>query len=1023
MSNDPNAANRQAKLNEILLRHDEMVAAGLTTPRLEDYLKLHPDLAAELRAYFEDRQELRRRTGPLRALAGMGDGEPLPIGSFGKYEVLRLEGVGGMGIVVRAFDVEVKREVVLKVMKEEGLANPDLVRRFRLEGQLLGQLEHPTIVPLHEMGETPDGRKLLYLAMKLVRGHTLDWLLNRRASLDEQREWFLDVLTAVCHAVHFAHGKRVLHRDLKPGNVMVGEHQEIQLTDFGLAKVMAFQASPSPAIPFPRAASAGEQTTIGAAPGSPAYMAPEQARGQGDVLDERCDVFGLGGILCEILTGKPPRTLIDIELLLQDRTDPNAASLAGAYGRLKRCGGPAVLVALCRQCLSFDPVQRPISARAVADAILAYRAGLARAAEDEKLKGAQAMVRAEAAVKRQKLAYGLLVAVVLLMFVLTGLAVVGGVAWSMHERRKTETARLESAITQRLDAWKEQRAKAWAAPLEQVEPLLKEAREQAKAADEQAGHGLASEALRQQAQDALAQTDADLKANVKDRRVTGRLLEIKVFGASNPTPSGSEVVVQKGLIDADRRFAEVFREWGLDPDQTPVEKAAARIRSRPVAVATELIAALDQWAYLRRVHLAPSAGRLFDLANAADHPDPLRQELRQLLASSEGPLGGEPGLDRERVQVLARKVDPRREPTLTLLILALALGEIGDLKTPLSLFEEARQNPDRVNDALLLGQLGQMHGLVGLMELDQRPVAAREGEGQGQAPAGEGNHFQKAVVCAEGLRHIRPKEARFMLAMAYLHTEREKGLKILHELQQERPDDLDLQFLIDALDIRSLFLQGKLPEAMEKFQKVARNWRDDDAGHILRLMVAYNHVKRREFAEAETLCREVCQASKSPQLLAMAYDFIGVVKTVQRMESEALQAFREASRYRQGIPSGYVYVAQKCEQIGKLEEAKTSVTEGLKQEPTNAALLVYAIEFYQRHGQPEQAQALRPLLKEAEFPTDARSLFQLGCGLMRIKEHKLAAKALQQHLKLEPTHTAATTMLRKAEEQERSQQP
>jgi hypothetical protein len=83
MSNDPNAANRQAKLNEILLRHDEMVAAGLTTPRLEDYLKLHPDLAAELRAYFEDRQELRRRTGPLRALAGMGDGEPLPIGSFG----------------------------------------------------------------------------------------------------------------------------------------------------------------------------------------------------------------------------------------------------------------------------------------------------------------------------------------------------------------------------------------------------------------------------------------------------------------------------------------------------------------------------------------------------------------------------------------------------------------------------------------------------------------------------------------------------------------------------------------------------------------------------------------------------------------------------------------------------------------------------------------------------------------------------------------------------------------------------
>src|SRR5262249_53404849 len=157
----------------------------------------------------------------------------------------------------------------------------------------------------------------------------------------------------------------------------------------------------------------------------------------------------------------------------------------------------------------------------------------------------------------------------------------------------------------------------------------------------------------------------------------------------------------------------------------------------------------------------------------------------------------------------------------------------------------------------------------------------------------------------------------------------------------------------------------------------------------------------------------------SPLLLAGAYELIGVIKSFQRMESEALEAFREASRYSQGIPSGHVYVAQKCEQLGKLEETKTSLTEGLKQEPTNAALLVYAIEFHQRHGQPEQAQALRGLLREAEFPTDARSLFQLGCGLMRIKEYKLAAKALQQHLKLEPTHTAAATMLRKAEELQR----
>src|SRR5262249_48770212 len=179
----------------------------------------------------------------------------------------------------------------------------------------------------------------------------------------------------------------------------------------------------------------------------------------------------------------------------------------------------------------------------------------------------------------------------------------------------------------------------------------------------------------------------------------------------------------------------------------------------------------------------------------------------------------------------------------------------------------------------------------------------------------DGKHFQQAVVCAEVLTSMRP-EARFMLAVAYLYTEREKGLKILHELQQERPDDPDLQFLFDGIEIQSLFLQGKLPEAAEALRKAARKRRDDDAGHSFRLLAALIHLKRREFAEVEALCREVCQSSKSPLLLAGAYELIGVIKSFQRMESEALEAFREASRYSQGIPSGHVYVAQKCEQLG-----------------------------------------------------------------------------------------------------------
>jgi tetratricopeptide (TPR) repeat protein len=798
---------------------------------------------------------------------------------------------------------------------------------------------------------------------------------------------------------------------------MVGEHQEIQLTDFGLAKVMSAKGSPSPGAPVVSGVSSGEQTTIGAAPGTPGYMAPEQACGQGDALDERCDVFGLGGILCEILTGAPPRTLADIAVLLRDCTDPNGVSLAGAYDRLNRCGGPAALVALCRQCLSFDPGQRPVSARAVADSILAYRAGLARTAEEEKLKAAQATVRAEAAVKRQKLAYGLLAAVVLLMLSLAVLGGGSGLAWSLYERRKAETT---ASATQRVDAWKELRAKAWAAPLNEIEQDLKDAREQANAGNEQARLGPASEALRQKTKDALAQADADLADAAKDRRLTERLLGMMVFGESSPGSGGPEAVVQGGLFDADRRYGQAFREWGLDPDRTPVEEAAKRIQSRPTAVATELIAALDHWAYLRRVHFVPSAQRLFDLANAADQPDRVRKELRELLATSEPPGGGEPGLNGERVQTLSRKVVPRSEPTLTLLVLANALWETGDQKTPLALLEDALENPSRKRDALLWGQLGHLHFSLGGMELGKQAAATRMGEGE--AGGADSRHFQKAVVCAEVLATMRP-EARFMLANALLYTDRKKGLELIEELQKDYPDDPDLQFMVDGINIQNLFLQGKVVEAGAALKKLAQQRRDDDAGHAFRLMAALIHLRQRELTEAEELCHEVCQAAKSPLLLAGAYELTGFIEASRRKDDEALKAFGEALRYSQGIQSGHVYLAQKFEQLDNLNLAKTCLAEGLKLDPPNAALLVYVIEFRQRHGQEDEAQAVRRLLPKAEFPTDARCLFVLGCGLMRIKEYKLAAEALEKHLEKDRDHTAARTMLDKAKELERSQKP
>src|SRR5262249_12655753 len=149
-------------------------------------------------------------------------------------------------------------------------------------------------------GELPDGRP--FLSMKLVEGATLDQLLRVRPDPSHDLPRFVQVFEQICQAVGYAHSKGGAHRDLKPDNGMVGEFGEVQVMDWGLAKVITAAEVVGKA-----EAGAGEGLTrVGAVIGTPAYMAPEQARGEVEQLDERCDVFGLGGILCEILTGQPP---------------------------------------------------------------------------------------------------------------------------------------------------------------------------------------------------------------------------------------------------------------------------------------------------------------------------------------------------------------------------------------------------------------------------------------------------------------------------------------------------------------------------------------------------------------------------------------------------------------------------------------------------------------------------------------------------------------------------------------------
>jgi eukaryotic-like serine/threonine-protein kinase len=202
-----------------------------------------------------------------------------------RYELLGLLGRGGMGSVYRARDRELGREVALKVSAGPAPSPAELERLHR-EARVLARLEHPGVVPVHDLGTLPDGR--LYYVMKLVRGRRLDEHV-RDAGLPAR----LRIFERICEAVAFAHAQGVLHRDLKPENVMVGAFGEVLVLDWGVAKLVG--VSEGEAAPAPPAGAGG--TAAGTVLGTPGYMSPEQARGDVDHVDERSDVYALGAIL------------------------------------------------------------------------------------------------------------------------------------------------------------------------------------------------------------------------------------------------------------------------------------------------------------------------------------------------------------------------------------------------------------------------------------------------------------------------------------------------------------------------------------------------------------------------------------------------------------------------------------------------------------------------------------------------------------------------------------------------------
>jgi serine/threonine protein kinase/Flp pilus assembly protein TadD len=355
---------------------------------------------------------------------------------------------GGMGAILKGRDTDLGRDLAIKVLLDAHKDNPLVIQRFIEEAQIGGQLQHPGIAPVYELGQFADQRP--FFSMKLVKGETLSKLLADRIDPSDERSKFVGIFEQVCQTMAYAHSRGVIHRDLKPANIMVGAFGEVQVMDWGLAKVLASggvadekhakqkqqgqsiiqtmrsMGSDAPGT-FGSHGSGGSDTQMGSVMGTPAYMPPEQALGEIDQLDRRADVFGLGAILAEILTGKPPYVGEDGTQVYRMAS---RGKLEDCFKRLTACGADQDLIALTKHCLELEPSERPSDAGVLAERVTEYQQSVETKLRETELQRATEAARVVEQKKRLRVTLALAAAV--FMILLGG----GSFAWWQNQQNQ-----------------------------------------------------------------------------------------------------------------------------------------------------------------------------------------------------------------------------------------------------------------------------------------------------------------------------------------------------------------------------------------------------------------------------------------------------------------------------------------------------------------------------------------------------------------------------------------------------------
>jgi len=926
---------------------------------------------------------------------------PAPGERGDRYQLFGEIARGGMGAVLKGRDPDLGRDLAVKVLLESHQDKPELVRRFVEEAQIGGQLQHPGIVPVYELGAFADRRP--YFTMKLVKGRTLSALLAERAgrgSPDPARSLteglppahddlprFLSIFEAIGQTMAYAHARSVIHRDLKPSNVMVGSFGEVQVMDWGLAKVLkeGGVADEPPVEPAPeksviatvRSGSDVDRSEAGSVLGTPAYMAPEQAAGEVERVDRRADVFGLGSILCEILTGQPAYTgRSSMEILRKAMRGDTADALA----RLDGCAAEAELIALARDCLAVEPEDRPRDAGLVAERIRAYLAGVQARVQEAERERAVAVARAIEERRRRKLQLGLAASVLALM-------TLGGLSTTYYlQQRQARATAIDRVVGQAVTL--REQAVAHPDDLSRWQVAL--------AAVEQAEAG-GDASARDRLLALRTEVQAGLDAGQRDRTLLARVIDIRSAEADDGDGSATEAA-----------YSDAFREAGIDLATLPPAEAGAKIRARPPSVALALAGAIDNWASIRRARRADAAGsvRLNEAARAAD-PDPWRNELRAALDQSDkaARLAG--------LQALAKTAKFDELGAISLNLLGSGLNDAGDSARAESVLRTAQQRHPGdvwVNYALgwVLAKLSRRDECIRFYTVARaiRPETAHE---LAHALQRRGDS-DEALAVFRDLKGLRPGNAWHLTCLGAALKEKglvreagetlEAAVAAGRDAIRLKPDDARAHFHLGL----ALWIQGKPDDAIALYRAAIRLKPDYAIAHTnLGVVLATQGKLDGAIAEHRTAIR------LKPDD-AGAHSKLGSDLNAQGKYDEAVAEYRTAIRLVPDDATAHNTLGIALANQGKLDLAVAELRTAIRLKPDDAAAHNNLGNALQEQGKLDLAVALYRTAIRLK-PDDAETHFNLGNTLSRQEKFDEAVAEYGTAIRLKPDFAFAHSSL------------